>query len=90
MGYELELRIREPRARHDLDHRCIVLERRWQRANARVEDALAAVVALRGFAPHGAPARVAAELRLAEARRRRQELADEIERLDFEPAFEEL
>ncbi len=32
MGYELEMRVRQPRARHDLDRRCFELERRWQQA----------------------------------------------------------
>lgn len=90
MGYELELRVREPRARHDLAWRCIALERRWQRASERFEGALAAVTALRGVVPVDAPARVAAELRLAEARRVRHELALEIECLDLEPRFDEL
>lgn len=84
MGYELEMRVRQPRARRDLDDRCLDLERRWQRACERHQIALAEYDALRGFAPHGSPLRVAAELQLAETRRRRHEIAEEIERLDLD------
>jgi hypothetical protein len=84
MGYELEMRVRQPRARHDLDRRCFELERRWQQACDRLQVAVAEYAALRGVAQPGSPQRVAAELRLAEARRRRHEIAEEIERLDLD------
>lgn len=84
MGFELEQRVREQRSRRAVERTCLDLERRWQRACEQFECALAARAALRGVAAPDSPARVAAELRLAEARRRRQEIAEEIERLDLD------
>lgn len=84
MGYELEMRVRDPHARRGLDDRCFALERRWQQACERLDVAVAEYAALRGIVPPDSPPRVAAELRLAEARRRRHEIAEEIERLDLD------
>lgn len=84
MGYELEMRVRDPYARRGLDRRCFLLERRWQQACERLHVAIAEYAALRGVVSRDSPQRVAAELRLAEARRRRHEIAQEIEALDFD------
>ena len=89
MGYELErLDARDDPGsaarRRALDVRCATLEKRRHRAHERFECAVAECAALRGRVPVDHPLRVAAELRLAEARRRRHELALEIERLQDE------
>jgi hypothetical protein len=84
MGFELELPLRPSRSRRALDRECMALERRWQQACERHDCALTAVAALRGTATPDSPVRIAAELRLAEARRRRHEIAEAIERLDVD------
>lgn len=81
MGYELEMRVRQPHARHDLDHRCVELDRRWQQACERLAIATAEYDALRGLVARDSPPRIAAELRLAEARRRQHEIAQQIQSL---------
>lgn len=82
MGYELETRTPTRPGARALEYRAATLMRDWQRACERVEIAVAAVAALRGRVPANDPALVAAQLRAAEARRRRQEAAERIEGFD--------
>ena len=82
MGYELELRrSRAPRG-VAFDRHATALVQRWQRACERLEIALADVASLRGRVPPDDASLVAARLRVAEARRRRHEAAEQIEALD--------
>jgi len=87
MGYELES-IATPRDGADLDAHQTVLEARWQKANERLAQALASYAALRGRVLPGDPGWLAAQLRIAEARQRCREVADELALLDLslEPA----
>jgi len=57
------------------------LEIRWERAHRRLSAELAGYRGLRGRASPGEPVWVAAQLRVAEARRRCHELAEELESL---------
>ena len=92
MGYELEVEARAapPDAGGDdgcahLENRYLEdrrLEDRWQRCNARLAAALAHYCSLRGRVSSAEPAWHAAQLRIAEARQRQQELYDEIVRLE--------
>jgi len=79
MGYELES---APRAEHPeagwVDRR---LALRWQRADRRLFTALKAYAAVRRTSAPGEPAWIEAQLRLAEARLRWRECADEAERI---------
>jgi hypothetical protein len=79
MGYELEL---APRAEFAevgwLDRKLAI---RWQRADQRLFAALKAYAAVRRTSSAGEPAWIEAQLRLAEARLRWRECAEEAERL---------
>lgn len=87
MGYELEAIIR-PRHGADLDSHQAMLEARWEKANARLAEALASYAALRGKVLPGDPGWLAAQLRIAEARQRCREISDALALLDLslEPA----
>jgi hypothetical protein len=82
MGYELELHSSRARRGAAFDRHATALVQRWQRECERLEIALADVAALRGRVPPDDPALVAARLRVAEARRRRHEAAEQVEALD--------
>ena len=78
MGYELETTLRANDSdRGWVDRR---LEQRWQRADQRLFAALKAYAAVRRTGAPGEPAWIAAQLRLAEARLRWRECAEEDER----------
>ncbi len=79
MGYELESVPRADEAETGWVDRKLAL--RWQRADQRLFAALKAYAAVRHTALPGDPAWIAAQLRLAEARLRWRECADEAERL---------
>jgi hypothetical protein len=82
MAYLLEFRV--PRARRCVagDRHAAAVVQRWQRACERLESALAEVAALCTRVPSDDPTLVAARLRVAEARRRRHEAAEQVEALD--------
>lgn len=84
MGYELETdRHASRRARDPVPHWAHdSLERRFERAVERLALAEAVVATLRGRVPADDPSLVAAQLRAAEARRRRRELAEELQGLE--------
>jgi len=88
MGYELEVEASaavpdagaDAAYMSDPEHR--YLENRWQRASERLAAALAHYRGLRGRVGSAEPAWQAAQLRIAEARQREQELFDEVVRLE--------
>ena len=88
MGYELEVEAGAIRPEADCDDSGVAhfddrrLEDRWQRGNERLAAALAHYRSLRGRVSSSEPAWQAAQLRVAEARQRRQELYDAIVQLD--------
>jgi hypothetical protein len=57
------------------------LHARWRRTHGRLADALLGYRSLRGHARPGDPAWIAAQLRVAEARRRCHELTEELDAL---------
>ena len=79
MGYELEAAAPAALPEAGDDARCDALERRWQLANERLADALAARRALRGRRGPDDPLWLAAEMRLAWARQRCREAGDALE-----------
>jgi hypothetical protein len=79
MGYELELAPRAEFADHGWVDRRLAL--RWQHAEQRLFAALSAYAAVRRTSAPGEPAWIEAQLRLAEARLRWRECAEEAERL---------
>ena len=83
VGYELELTaLAHDSAGSWIDRR---LALKWRRADDRLLDAMRAYAAVRRTSTPGTPDWVAAQLRLAEARLRWRECAEEIERLaEFE------
>jgi|GEM_PF-832396 len=87
MGYELEVEASAAAPGAGGSDACVAyredrsLEDRWQRANERLAAALAHYRSLRGRVDSAEPAWQAAQLRVAEARQRQQELFDEIVRL---------
>jgi hypothetical protein len=78
MGYELESPRAPLRLLAEDPDAAGWLEQRWLRANERLAEALADYAALRGRAQPGEPAWIAAQLRIAEARRRCRALADDV------------
>ncbi len=79
MGYELETSpISDALAGTWIDRR---LAARWQRADERLVSAMRGYAAVRRTSTPGDAAWIEAQLRLAEARLRRRECADEVERL---------
>ena len=88
MGYELEVEASaiRPDAAGDDGGVAYLDDRReqdlWQRCNERLAAALAHYRSLRGRVGSTEPAWQAAQLRVAEARQRQQELYDEIVHLD--------
>jgi hypothetical protein len=87
MGYELEVEAGAIRPETDGDDSGVVhfddrrLEDRWQRCDERLTAALTHYRSLRGRVSSSEPAWQAAQLRVAEARQRRQELYDAIVQL---------
>jgi sugar-specific transcriptional regulator TrmB len=77
VGYEIEAASISGHAGHG-EH---ALTRRWHRANERLAAALREYAAVRRMAAPGEPEWVAAQLRVAEARQRWRECAEEAERL---------
>lgn len=90
MGYELEWLAAPVRVAADLDTRCRDLERRLMLADERLADALAALRLIRARVPADPLATVAAELRLAQARRSRYEVAEAVERVADEFAIDDV
>ncbi len=84
MGYELESPVARARPDPAEDERYRALEHRWRLANERLAAALGGCHALRGHAARGDEAWIAAQLRLAQARQRCREVADEVELLALE------
>jgi hypothetical protein len=88
MGYELEVEAGAAVPDAGGDDACALyredryLEDRWQRCDERLVAALAHYRSLRGRVDRAEPAWQAAQLRVAEARQRRQELYDEIVRFE--------
>jgi hypothetical protein len=74
MGYELELEVQPVRAAAAAAEATI--ETRWQRAQRRLEAALAQRAALRERTAQDAPERIAAELSVAQARLRCREIEE--------------
>ena len=81
MGYELEVEAGASLPQAAGDAAGVWLEDRWQRSGERLAAALAHYRSLRGRVGSAEPAWQAAQLHLAEARQRQQELYDEIVRL---------
>ena len=79
MGYELETASSAAPLDVAADVRFEPLERRWHAANGRLAVALAGYRSLRGQVAPDDPVWIAAQLRVAEARQRCREVADEIE-----------
>ena len=79
MGFELESTTSAPRVKSAGDAYIEPLEQRWHTANDRLAAAIAAYRSLRDRVAPGDPAWVAAQLRVAEARQRCCEVADDIE-----------
>lgn len=65
-----------------LDQRFLALQRRWQEAADEAGRAQLALAGLRSLLPPQDPTLIAAERRLAAARLRRHDLADEMEALE--------
>ncbi|MBS0395875.1 MAG: hypothetical protein JSR54_14740 [Proteobacteria bacterium] len=84
MGYELESPVARGGPDPAEDERYRALERHWRLANERLAVAISGCHALRGHVARGEEAWVAAQLRLAQARQRCREVADEVERLALE------
>lgn len=78
MGYELESARPRLHLVADDPEPAGRVEQRWRRANEHLAAALADYAALRGRALPGEPAWIAAQLRVAEARRRCRALADDV------------
>lgn len=83
MGYEVEATAHYRSGNDDLAVRHDVLKQRWRRANGRLAASLASYAAMRGHAVPGDPQWLAAQLRIAEARQRCREVADDIQLLDL-------
>lgn len=82
MAFEFEMSGPRTRRGAAFDRHATALLQHWQRACERLEIALADAAALRARVGPDDPALVAAQLRIAEARRRRHEASERIEALD--------
>jgi hypothetical protein len=90
MGYELECLPSANDLDRDDDVRYRALERRWRIANERLAAALTGYHALRGRTERDDPDFIVAQLRLAQARQRCREVADEVELLAHDSRLYEL